>query len=150
MRIYVDTSVFGGCFDPEFELWSNQLIDLFMIGKHKAVISEVTESELKFAPGHVSKVLSNIPGKNLEIVKFSKEAAILSEHYIREKIVSKKSLPDTQHIAAATIEKVDLLVSWNFKHIVNYDKIRLYNSVNLKFGYSVLEIRNPRDLIHEE
>ena len=95
-------------------------------------------------------MLSNIGGKNLEIVKFSKEAAILSEHYIRERIVSKKSLADTQHIATATIEKVDLLVSWNFKHIVNYDKIRLYNSVNLKYGYSVLEIRNPRDLVHEE
>lgn len=150
MRIYVDTSVFGGCFDNEFEFWSNQLIDLFILGVHKAVISEVSEFELRFAPDHVSKILSNIPGKNLEIVRFSNEAGILSDHYIKEKIVTKKSLADTQHIAIATIEKVDLLVSWNFKHIVNYDKIRLYNSVNLKYGYSVLEIRNPRDLIHEK
>jgi hypothetical protein len=150
MRIYVDTSVFGGCFDPEFEYWSKQLIDFFIIGKYKAIISEVTEFELKFAPEHVKQVLFDIPPKHLEIVKFTDEAKVLSENYIREKIVTKKSLADTQHIATATIEQVDLLVSWNFKHIVNYDKIRLYNSVNLKNGYKVLEIRNPRDLTDDK
>ncbi|MBI1938824.1 MAG: hypothetical protein HYS25_11970 [Ignavibacteriales bacterium] len=70
----------------------------------------------------------------------------LSELYIKEKIVTKKSLADTQHIAATTIAKVDVLISWNFKHIVNYEKIRLYNSVNLKYGYKLIEIRNPRDI----
>ncbi len=64
--------------------------------------------------------------------------------------MTRKSLADTQHIAVATIEQVDLLVSWNFKHIVNFDKIRLYNSVNLKYGYRILEIRNTRDLTDEE
>ncbi len=150
MRIYVDTSVFGGCYDPEFELWSRQLIDLFVIGKYNAVISEVTEFELKFAPEHVKQILDDIPLKHKEVVKFTDEAKILSENYIKEKIVTKKSLADTQHIATATIQQVDLLVSWNFKHIVNYDKIRLYNSVNLKYGYKVLEIRNPRDLTDDK
>ena len=63
--------------------------------------------------------------------------------------MTKKSLSDTQHIAIASVQQVDLLVSWNFKHIVNFDKIRLYNSVNLKYGYKILEIRNPRDLTDE-
>lgn len=150
MRIYVDTSVFGGCFDPEFEYWSKQLIDFFVIGKYNAVISEVTEFELKFAPEHVKQILDDIPRKHLEIVKFTDEVKKLSENYIKEKIVTKKSLADTQHIATATIQQVDLLVSWNFKHIVNFDKIRLYNSVNLKNGYRVLEIRNPRDLTNDK
>jgi len=150
MRIYVDTSVFGGCFDPEFEYWSNQLIDYFKIGKYKAVISEVSEFELKFAPDHVKQILADIPRKNIEIAALTQEARELSLHYIKEKIVTKKSLADTQHIAVATIQQVDLLVSWNFKHIVNYNKIRLYNSVNLKHGYKILEIRNPRDLTDEK
>ena len=150
MRIYVDTSVFGGCFDPEFDIWSNRLIDLFKIGKYKAVISEVSEFELKFAPFHIKQILTDIPNKNLEIATLSKEAIELSEHYLKEKIVNKKSLSDTQHIAVATVEQVDLLVSWNFKHIVNFDKIRLYNSVNLRYGYKILEIRNPRDLTDEK
>jgi hypothetical protein len=149
MRIYVDTSVFGGCFDPEFELWSNRLMNFFQIGKYRAVVSDISVFELKFAPGHISKLLKEIPKTNLEIVKLSGEATILSEHYLKERIVTKRSLADTQHIAIATISRVDLLVSWNFKHIVNFDKIRLYNAVNLKYGYKILEIRNPRDLTDE-
>ncbi len=150
MRIYVDTSVFGGCFDLEFEIWLNRIIDFFKIGKYKAVISEVSEFELKFAPRHIRQILTNIPNKNLEVTKLTDEAKQLSEHYIREKIVTRKSLADTQHIAIATVQQVDLLVSWNFRHIVNYNKIRLYNAVNLKYGYKFLEIRNPRDLTDEK
>ncbi|MDQ3015973.1 MAG: PIN domain protein [Bacteroidota bacterium] len=149
MRIYVDTSVFGGCFDPEFEIYSIRLIDMFKIGKFKAIISEVSEFELRFAPASVKQILKEIPTNHLEIVKLSNEAKNLSEQYLKEKIVNSKSLADAQHIAIATVHQVDLLVSWNFKHIVNYNKIRLYNSVNLKLGYKVLEIRNPRDLTDE-
>lgn len=150
MRIYVDTSVFGGCFDSEFEHWSNLLFEYFKIGKYKAVISEVSEFELKVAPTYIQQILADIPHKNLEIVKLTQEAKQLSEQYIKEKIVTKKSLADMQHIAVATVQQVDLLVSWNFKHIVNYNKIRLYNAVNLKYGYKILEIRNPRDLTDEK
>ncbi len=149
MRIYVDTSVFGGCFDPEFEIWSNRLIKHFQNGKYTAVISEVSEFELANAPIQVKNVVKSIPRKHLQIVRITDEAKHLAERYIQEKIVTKKSLADTQHIAIATIYAVDLLVSWNFKHIVNYDRIRLYNSVNLKLGYKILEIRNPRDITSE-
>jgi len=150
MRIYVDTSVFGGCFDPEFQIWSNRLIHDFIIGKYKAVISEISELELSFAPKHIKDVLLNMPSSNYEIINFTDEAKLLSDHYLKEKIVTKKSLADTQHIAIATVQHVDLLVSWNFKHIVNYNKIRLYNSINIKYGYNILEIRSPRDLTDEK
>ncbi len=150
MRIYVDTSVFGGCYDPEFEIWSNRIIDFFIKGKYKAVISEVSVFELKYAPSEIRRVLSKIPKSNLEIVRLTDEAVQLSNLYIKEKIVTEKSLADTQHIAIATVQQVDLLISWNFKHIVNFDKIRLYNAVNLKYGYKILEIRNPRDLTNEK
>lgn len=45
--------------------------------------------------------------------------------------------------------KVDILVSWNFKHIVNLNRIRLYNATNLKYGYQILEIRTPREILNE-
>lgn len=90
MRIYVDTSVFGGCFDSEFEIWSNRLIEQFKIGKFKAVISEVSEFELKFAPNHIKQILTGIPSKYLEIAKLTEESKKLSEHYLKEKIVTKK------------------------------------------------------------
>lgn len=94
--------------------------------------------------------MKEIPQNNIELDKLTEEARRLATLYIKEKIVTKKSLADTQHIAVAIIQQVDLMVSWNFKHIVIYNKIRLYNAVNLKYGYKLLEIRNPRDLIDEK
>lgn len=57
---------------------------------------------------------------------------------------------DAQHIAVATISRVDVLVSWNFSHIVNLARIRGYNSVNLRQGYPILEIRSPREVFSDE
>lgn len=74
---------------------------------------------------------------------------MLANHYLDENVVSDKYLIDAQHIAIATVNKVDVVVSWNFQHIVNLNKIRSYNGVNLKYGYSLIEIRSPRELIHE-
>jgi hypothetical protein len=91
-------------------------------------------------------VLKSVPRKQLEVVKRTDGAKALAQAYIKERIITPKSKADTEHIAIATIAQVDLLVSWNFKHIVNYDRIRLYNAVNLKHGYRMLEIRSPRDL----
>lgn len=149
MKVYVDTSVFGGYFDEDFSEWSVKLIEQFMIGKKIAVISNITEDELKNAPEKVRTLFYNIPAEQKELVKLTNEAKELANKYIKEKVVTKKSLLDAQHIAIATLNKVDVLVSWNFKHIVNYNKIRLYNSVNLKYGYPLLEIRNPRELTDE-
>ncbi len=146
MRIYVDTSVFGGCFDEEFQEWSLRLFELIRSGKHKAVISDISEAELQFAPDQVRRLRSELGDKHLDVVKLTDEAQALAAAYIKDRIVTKRSQADTEHIAIATIAQVDLLVSWNFKHIVNYDRIRLYNAVNLKHGYKLLEIRSPRDL----
>ena len=80
---------------------------------------------------------------------FDEEADELAFQYISEGKLSKKLLIDARQIAIASINKIDIIVSWNFKHIVNLDRIKLYNSVNLKNGYPLIEIRSPRDIIHE-
>ena len=147
MRIYIDTSVFGGCFEKEFEEWSLGLFEQIRSGKHKAVISDISETELSLAPEHVRQLLKDLKGKHMEVVRLSSDAEVLAATYIKERIVGKTSEVDTQHIAIATIAQVDLLVSWNFKHIVNYNRIRLYNAINLKLGYRMLEIRSPRELV---
>jgi len=122
MKVYVDTSVFGGYFDEDFSEWSVKLIEQFMIGEKIAVISNITEDELKNAPEKVRTLFYNIPAEQKELVKLTNEAKELANKYIKEKVVTKKSLLDAQHIAIATLNKVDVLVSWNFKHIVNYNK----------------------------
>lgn len=111
------------------------------------IISDVTLGELEDAPKYVRELIGTIPENYKEIVLLNDEARELSAIYLKERIVTPKSLLDTRHIAIATINRVDILVSWNFKHIVNYKRIRLYNSVNLKYGYPVLEIRTPREVI---
>jgi len=114
------------------------------------VISDLFELELLNAPIVVQEVLSKYPENFVERVFLSEEAIQLADFYISEKVVGKSSVEDCRHIAIATINKVDVLVSWNFKHIVNLERIRGYNSVNLKNGYSIIEIRSPKELLKNE
>ena len=108
------------------------------------------EIELEKAPEHVKNLLYNYAPTCFEKVKLTKEAQELGEAYVRENVVGRTSIEDCYHIAMATINNVDVLASWNFKHIVNYARIKGYNSVNIKNGYNLLEIRNPKDLINYE
>ncbi len=146
-RIYIDTSVVGGCFDIEFKEWSDKLFDEFRNGNKIAVISDITLDELSFSRPAVRNHLNSIPNSYKEYILNDYQTEELADKYIKEKAITKKSHEDALHIAIATVNKVDVLVSWNFKHIVNLDRIRKYNAVNLMNGYPVLEIRNPREIL---
>ncbi len=146
-RVYIDTSVIGGCFDQEFAEWSNRLFEDFKQGRRIAVISDLTIDELSDAPQQVKDNFESIPDESLEIVFSDKEARSLADKYIKEEAVSSKFYEDALHIAIATVYQTNVLASWNFKHIVNLERIRMYNSVNMKAGYQILEIRTPREII---
>jgi predicted nucleic acid-binding protein len=118
-RIYIDTSVLGGCLDEEFRECSRSLIDRFSQGKAIAVISELTLLELKDTPEPVQKILKELPEESIQYVELTKDASDLARRYIAEGVLGEERLVDAQHIAIATVERVDVLVSWNFKHIVN-------------------------------
>lgn len=150
-RIYIDTSVIGGCFDREFAEWSNKLFDEFISGKKIAVVSQTTFDELKDAPPNVKNKLKDIPELWVELLKFNEEIDQLAKQYLNQRAVSVKYFDDAIHIAYSTYYNVDFLVSWNFKHIVNVYRIQKYNSINIANGYKYLEIRTPREvLINEE
>jgi len=149
-RIYIDTSVIGGCEDEEFSQWSIQLFEEFRKGLRIAVVSDLTRKELEKAPDNVKEQLFSIPDINIENVFLTEEAEILAQKYIDEGVVSGRHMADAQHIAIASIERVDVLVSWNFQQIVNLDRIHAFNSVNIKLVYPILEIRSPREIIHEK
>ena len=149
-RIYIDTSVIGGCEDDEFSCWSVRLFDEFRKGLKIAVISDLTRRELEKAPEKVKMTLESLPEAGLENVFLGDEAEALARKYVEEGVVAKRHWADAQHIAIAVVEKVDLLVSWNFQHVVNINRIRAFNSVNIKLGYQTLEIRSPREVIDEE
>ena len=149
-RTYVDTSVIGGCEDDEWREHSNRLIDAFVRDERVMVISDVTLDELSGAPASVRAHLSRIPAGSLEALKLGTEAIDLAEAYISAGVVVPKLRPDAQHIAIATVARVDVLVSWNFRHIVNLDRIHGFNAVNLRGGYPLLEIRSPREVWRDE
>jgi hypothetical protein len=146
-RVYIDTSVIGGCFDSEFKEWPNKLFDDFISGKKVAVVSDITLDELSDAPKRVQENFRKIPETNIEVLISNMESRKLAEQYILEGAVSGKYYEDALHIAISTINQVNVLASWNFKHIVNLDRIRQYNAVNLKSGYAILEIRSPREIL---
>jgi len=146
MRIYLDTSVFGGYFEPEFELWTKIIFDHASKGKIKILYSQMAEIELQNAPKRVRDLLNKIPETNIEFIAITELANNLAEKYLLENVVGKTSRPDCLHIALATINNADVLASWNFKHIVNMTRIRGYNGVNYMLGYKLLEIRTPREI----
>ena len=114
------------------------------------VVSDLLDVELIRAPKNVKELLHNYSADKFERIELTEDAIKLANTYIEEKVVGKTSLEDCRHIALATISKVDVLVSWNFKHIVNLERIKGYNSVNLRLGYQMIEIRSPQDLIKYE
>lgn len=147
LRIYLDTSVFGGYFDEEFEEFTKPLFNRINSGEFTILLSSMLDEELEFAPTKIKDLLKNLDNRFTEFLNDTEEAINLATEYIDEKVVGKTSYADCLHIALATIFQADLLISWNFKHIVNVERIRGYNSINLKNGYKQLDIRSPRELM---
>lgn len=149
-RVYTDTSVIGGCFDAEFSPWSNGLVEDFRLGVFKLVLSEVVAAEIEPAPEEVIRKYADLMTFSPEVVELSNDAIALADAYLGHKILDERYLRDMLHIAVATVAEVDVLTSWNFKHIVHYDKIRLFNAVNIEVGYKPLQILSPRELTRHE
>jgi hypothetical protein len=137
----------GGFFDKVFEIETKLLFQRLENKEVIFVISEVLTGELEKAPERVRTLLSNYSDEDFEKVPLTDDARELADKYIAENVVGRTSYDDCCHIALATIHRVDVLASWNFKHIVNLVRIRGYNGVNLKNGYATIEIRNPKELI---
>ncbi|MVN22335.1 PIN domain-containing protein [Mucilaginibacter arboris] len=149
-RFYFDTSVFGGLYDIEFEKETTMLFEKVALGQIVCVYSNLTESELQKAPQRVKDFFQDLKDEQKEVIRVTPEALKLAQTYIDENVVGQTSLDDCIHIATATLSKVDILVSWNFKHIVNVYRIRGYNSVNLRLGYSTIDIRSPKEIVGYE
>jgi len=145
-RIYIDTSVIGGCFDPEFAEWSNGLLQDFRNGTFRPLLSEVIGAEIEDAPDEVQVVYVELIALNAEVLTVEESALELADEYQKRGILMSNFYDDGLHIALATVAEADLLVSWNFKHIVRFDKIRLFNAVNIEFGYKSLQIFSPREV----
>lgn len=146
-RLYFDTSVFGGMYDKEFQTETELLFEMVRKGEIICVYSDLSELELENAPQPVIDHFLGLPDNFIEFVEITEDVNTLAQSYISEKVVGPTSIDDCRHIACATINRVNYLVSWNFKHIVNVFRIRGYNSINLRNGYIPLDIRSPKEIV---
>lgn len=146
LRVYLDTSVVGGCFDPEFAVWSNALVADFEARRFLPVVSELVAAEVEVAPANVRNKFDELLELGAELLRIDREVLDLAGEYSQHQILPPKFRNDLLHIAIATVANVDVLVSWNFKHIVRLEKIRLYSAVNLEAGYKPVEIYSPREV----
>jgi hypothetical protein len=145
LRVYIETSAAGGYHDDGFKESTQPLFKFCMDGICKAEISTLVIEELDAgAPAHVK---ANLLTLGCEPHPITDEMERLTAKYLERGIVSENFRTDAKHIAAATVMGVDVLASWNFKHIVNSRRIKLFNKVNLQEGYGVPVIQTPRDII---
>ncbi len=149
MRVYADTSVFGGVFDAEFEDISKLFFDQVKEGKFKLCISDIVRRELENAPLNVESLFENML-LFCEILPISQICLDIRDQYLIHNIVTPKSSDDALHVATASVNGCDIIVSWNFKHIVHYDKIKLYNAVNQIQGLNEIFINSPSEVIFYE
>ena len=146
LKVYADTSVFGGVFDVEFQRHSMEFFREVHRGRLEICISPLLDLELGVAPelvwaGYVTHK------KFATFIELTAEAETLQENYLAEGIVTPKSASDALHVALATVAGCEVIVSWNFKHIVHFEKVPLYNAVNRLNGYGEIKIHAPPEVI---
>jgi predicted nucleic acid-binding protein len=149
MKFYLDTSVFGGYWDEIFKEDTIAFLEYAKETNAELIYSDVTKEELEGAPEKVQKLvqsLKEIEGKDIKIIEINDEAEKLAKRYIEEGALTKKCENDARHIALASIYVVNALVSWNFKHMVNFVRLQQYNAINLSLGYRPIDIRSPKEI----
>ena len=152
-RIYVDTSIVSGVFDhhmPERVERAKLFWDEMSGGKIRIVASDVLDEEVANAEKHVRDFYNQLPELQIERVVSTVESDALANKYITEGVVGESSLNDCKHVALATLAEADVLVSWNFRHIVKLNKIYRYNAINKLLGYREIEIRTPEEVDYDE
>jgi hypothetical protein len=147
---FLDTSVIGGCHDEEFALPSRLVFREIEQGRALAIVSLMTVDELRSAPTRVQRLLYSLPDHCVEYVSLDEEAAELADAYVSDGVVGQGSLIDAQQVAVASLQRADVIVSWNFRHIVNLNRIRLFAATNLRFGLVTPEIRSPLEVLSEK
>jgi predicted nucleic acid-binding protein len=137
--------VFGGCFDKEFDDESTAFFEQVSSGKIVLLISDLTVRELENAPGEVREFYSKLTG--YESVSPTNECYDLRDAYLKAEVVGRASADDALHVAIATVYRADIIVSWNFKHIVQRRRIHGFEAVNTLMDYRSPEIFSPREII---
>lgn len=150
IRVYFDTSVFGGVFDDEFAAASQAAFDQVRSGRFLLLLGATTAEELASAPDRVRTFLAELDPAHIEPCSTTDEVSSLREAYLAAGVLSRKWVDDATHVAAATVHRAQLLLSWNFKHLVHWQRERGFNAVNLRLGYQQVSISSPLEVSSDD
>jgi predicted nucleic acid-binding protein len=153
LKIYVDTSVIGGCFDHKFRKDSLRLFEDFKAGKKQMIYSDLVYKEIQqggHTRDHLLRKFHEVPEDHMIRYKQNEEVELLAEKYLKRNILTGKSYKDAIHVATGTIFEADVIASWNFRHIVNKRKIKQYNETNIEFGYRPIAIKTPEYILNQK
>ena len=147
-RLYLDTSVIGGYFDAEWmdetrELWAQARAE-----KWQLLTLIVTERELRDAPGQVRQLFEETFQRATDLLAVTDEVENLAQEYLKAGVVSAKFADDARHVALCTVHRINYLVSWNFRNLVNVRRAAGFNAVNSLQGWPPVSIVNPKELIY--
>ncbi|MCW5935405.1 MAG: type II toxin-antitoxin system VapC family toxin [Fimbriimonadia bacterium] len=148
-RVYADTSIFGGYFDQEFEIPTRRFFEQVRCGHFLLVSSRLVQLEIVPAPLQVRDLFDEML-PNMHLVEISEDAQQLQQFYLKAGIVTHAAFNDALHVATASTSGCSMIVSWNFKHIVHYQRIPQYNLVNVQQGYTQIAIFSPLEVIGDE
>ena len=149
LRVYADTSVFGGAFDEEFREPTRRFFDEVIEGRFRLVTSTIVRDELAPAPERVREFGRSVLA-GAEVAEITGAARGLRAAYLASGVVAARWETDALHVAVATVESCALVVSWNLKHHVSLDRIRKYCAVNALEGYGAIDIRTPAEVVQYE
>jgi hypothetical protein len=150
LRLYLDTSVLGALTDREDQrrlMVTHRVFRMVAEGTHEAVISNVVQEELDRAPADLRRaILEEVRQIEFELVGEDTDSRRLFGEYIATGVVPRRYRNDLRHVAMATIARVDALLSWNFRHLVNLETRRAVHAVNVRLGYALLDIVSPEEI----
>ena len=152
LKLYIETSTWNFVFaddSPEKMDTTKEFFELARRGVYEVYISEVVQAEINRAPEAIkNKLLRLIEQIEPIVLKLTTEAEDLADIYIKRKIIPDKKIEDALHVAIATLEEVDAVVTWNYKHLANIRKAELFFGVNLEQGFhKKVEIITPWEVI---
>jgi len=152
LKFYLDTSVlnFALTDKPELALQKKATVDLLdeiRQSKYEGCISDQVFIEIERAsPPEIEALKNLINTLDLEVLTINKETESLADKYVSEGLIPLKYREDALHIAIATINEADLIVSWNFEHIVKMKTKHGVIAVNTLLGYKAVEIISPQEV----
>jgi len=148
LNLYLDNSVIGGYFDSEFEHATRRLWTLAGAGQFRFIVSVVTQQEAALAPPDVVELFARTFPDDSLLLLLTDRAEELAQAYVADGILTAKYIDDARHVAIATTHGIGVIVSWNFKHLANYQRESGFNRVNSVYGHPAVRIISPSELVY--